>query len=168
MNFRRREKSIVDILFLLALFAVFMVSALFIILFGAKIYKSTVNNMENNFTHRTSLSYVTEKVRQHDYDNGIEVSEYNGTPLFIFNQFYNGNSFSTYLYAHEGYLKEQTINSEYDFIPENGQSILKINSFTADLITDSLYKCEIENDTGETVTFYVSSYSNKDGGDYIE
>ena len=63
MKSTRRDKSIVDMLFLLALFGVFLISALFIVLFGANIYKKTVNDMDANFSARTSVSYITEKIR---------------------------------------------------------------------------------------------------------
>ena len=39
MNLRHRDRSIVDIIFMITVFGVFMLSALFVVLFGAKYTK---------------------------------------------------------------------------------------------------------------------------------
>ena len=75
MNLRHRDRSIVDIIFMITVFGVFMLSALFVVLFGAKIYKRTAHDMSVNFSSRTSLAYVTEKLHQHDRKNGVEIIE---------------------------------------------------------------------------------------------
>ena len=75
MNFAKRNKSIVDFLFILALFGAFAITALFVVLFGAQIYKNTVSNMNTNFEKRTAMSYLTEKIRSHDYTGGADVAD---------------------------------------------------------------------------------------------
>ena len=52
MNFAKRNKSVVDFLFILALFGAFAITALFVVLFGARIYKTTVSNMNTNYEKR--------------------------------------------------------------------------------------------------------------------
>ena len=61
-------------LFILALFAVFMISALFIVLFGARIYKKVVADADTNYNARTSIAYISEKIRQHDSEDGVSVA----------------------------------------------------------------------------------------------
>ena len=75
MNFAKRNKSVVDFLFILALFGAFAITALFVVLFGARIYKSTVANMNTNYEKRTAMSYITEKIRSHDYTGGVDVED---------------------------------------------------------------------------------------------
>ena len=58
MNTEREKKHIVDILFVLALFLVFTLSTLTLVLFGANIYQNTVNSMEDNYNARTVCSYI--------------------------------------------------------------------------------------------------------------
>ena len=65
MNNRNQEKHfIVDILFVLALFGVFAVSALALVTIGADVYQHTVEDMGVNYESRTAVSYILEKVRQ--------------------------------------------------------------------------------------------------------
>ena len=143
MNFSKREKSIVDILFILALFCAFLVSALFIVLFGAKIYRSTVADMETNFTSRTALSYITEKMRQHDTVGAASVTFIDEQPVLILNQENDGVDYCTYLFSYDGYLKEITAKESFDFDLSSGQNILALSAFTAEEISDSLYQFKI-------------------------
>ena len=53
----RENQHMIDILFVLSLFCVFAVSSVVIILFGAHIYRSTVSQMDDNYTARTSIAY---------------------------------------------------------------------------------------------------------------
>ena len=69
----KQQRHIIDIFFVIALFCLFALSAIFLISIGADIYGKTVTNMEDNFNTRTALAYITEKVRQSDKDGQISV-----------------------------------------------------------------------------------------------
>ena len=73
MNIQYKTRHMVDILFVLALFAVFALSALLLVTFGSKIYQNTVTSMNDNYTLRNSYSYVTEKIRQSDTENALSI-----------------------------------------------------------------------------------------------
>ena len=81
MNLLKRQKSIVDVIFMITVFGVFMLSALFVVLFGAKIYRRTAHDMSVNFNSRTALAYVTEKVHQHDRRGGVDITIKDGKPV---------------------------------------------------------------------------------------
>ena len=71
-NHQKQEKHfIVDILFVLALFGVFAVSALALVTIGADVYQHTVEDMGVNYESRTAVSYIMEKVRQNDTADSI-------------------------------------------------------------------------------------------------
>ena len=123
MNFAKRNKSIVDFLFILALFGAFAITALFVVLFGARVYKTTVSNMNTNFEKRTAMSYVTEKIRSHDYTGGVEVTDVGGTAstdehtaLKLYQRMGDKN-YVTYLYVIH---RQPAILSMYDPISSSG------------------------------------------------
>ena len=61
-NHQKQEKHfIVDILFVLALFGVFAVSALALVTIGADVYQHTVEDMGVNYESRTAVSYIMEQ-----------------------------------------------------------------------------------------------------------
>ena len=65
----------IDFLFPVALFFVFALSALTVILLAARIYQSTTESSSLNYTARTSLSYINEKIHQNDCDGAVYLDE---------------------------------------------------------------------------------------------
>ena len=161
MNFAKRNKSIVDFLFILAPFGAFAITALFVVLFGARIYESTVNNMNSNYEKRTAMSYVTEKIRSHDYTDGANVDE-TGSILKLY-QNTGDKKYVTYLFVADGYLKEFTADEDYDFDYKAGTKILAIKDFSVKKENDSLYRFNITDTNGEKTEFFVTLYSGTDG-----
>jgi hypothetical protein len=168
MNLLKREKSIVDVIFMIATFGVFMLSALFVVLFGAKVYKRTAHDMGVNFNSRTALAYVSEKMHQHDKRGGVTVEIVNGSPILKLHQYINSDEYCTYLYEYDGYLKELTARGDVDLVKNAGKNILKLKSFEAKKESDSLYRFNIEDDEGNKTEFYVSLYTYTQGGDADE
>ena len=171
MNFAKRNKSVVDFLFILALFGAFAITALFVVLFGARIYKSTVANMSTNYEKRTALSYVTEKMRSHDFTGGAEVSDTAGTgengqhSVLKLYQETDGKKYVTYLFVADGYLKEFTADESYDFDYRAGTDILAVSDFSVEKESDSLYHFIVTDSNGEKTEFFVTMYSGTDGDD---
>ena len=174
MNFAKRDKSIVDFVFILALFAAFMITALFVVLFGSKVYTKTVSDMDENFASRTALSYVTEKVRSHDYNGGaaimdIDESSVNGNSVLALYTKAEGREYATYLFVKDGYLKEYTAPAENDFDYNQGTDILALQEFYANRVNDALYSFHVLDENGTETEFYVTLYSDADGeGDDYE
>lgn len=171
MNFAKRNKSIVDFLFILALFGAFAITALFVVLFGAQIYKSTVSNMNTNYEKRTAMSYITEKIRSHDYTGGADVADLHSlrtdgdhSVLKLYQEI-GDKRFVTYMFVADGYLKEFTADEQYDFDYNTGTNILAIKDFSVRKESDSLYHFHITDTNDENTEFFVALYSGTDGED---
>lgn len=171
MNFAKRNKSVVDFLFILALFGAFAITALFVVLFGARIYRTTVSNMNTNYEKRTAMSYLTEKIRSHDYSGGVDVSDMDsisgGADHSVLKLYQNvgDTRYVTYLFLKDGYLMEFTADESYDFDYGTGARILAVNDFSVRKENDGLYHFAITDSTGEKTDFFVTLYSGTDGED---
>jgi len=168
MNFSKRNRSIVDFLFILALFGAFAITGLLVVLFGSRVYKSTVAKMDMNYSARTSLSYVTEKIRSHDYTGGIDVKsvetlEEASRDVLLLKETLGDKTYVTYLYADKGMLKEFTTSEEYDFDFTSGTQILAVKEFSAEKVNDSLVKINIKDSYDNSEQFFVALYSGTDG-----
>lgn len=161
MNIQYKTRHMVDILFVLALFAVFALSALLLVTFGSKIYQNTVTSMNDNYTLRNSYSYVTEKIRQSDSENALSIGSINDESAIVITSEINQTFYETYLYYHDGYLKELFINKGDLPDPYAGQSILKVHSFGIEQINSSLYSFTLTDDEQHTIEFLVSQKSNE-------
>lgn len=164
MKFGKRDKSIVDALFLLALFGVFLISALFIVLFGAKIYKSTIKSSEESFANRTCYTYITEKIRQNDNLNGISINDDGNTSIITLTKNVSNKDYATYLYCDDGFLKEYTTLATNDLNKSAGTKIIELDKMSAEECNPNLYKFTLEGKDVST-SFYVSISSYMGGNE---
>ena len=73
----------VDFLFTIALFCAFAATSLIVVIIGANVYQGTVRGMNENYALRTSLSYVSQKVRQNDGAGEIHIGTLDGVPALV-------------------------------------------------------------------------------------
>lgn len=161
----KQQKHIIDILFVIALFCLFTLSAIFLISIGADIYGKTVTNMENNFETRTALAYVTEKVHQSDRKDRISIGTLGDCEALVITSHAANSEYHTYLYEYEGQLKELMVRQGIILGPEAGQNILEVSDFHIRLVNDKLIGCTIEINADESYDLYISLHS---GGATIE
>lgn len=143
MRFTHKNQSehSVDLLFSLALFLLFAVTGISIVLIGSQIYRSTTTNMQETFTSRTALCYVSEKIRQADKENAIELTNpdgFSGNVLSL-HETINDSKYTTYIYFHDGSLRELFIKDGTEITPEQGTSLVALSSFTIEETADHLY-----------------------------
>ncbi len=162
MNTEREKKHIVDILFVLALFLVFTLSTLTLVLFGANIYQNTVNSMEDNYNARTVCSYISEKFRSNDSAGGISIGSIDGQPSLILNQEINDASYSTYIYEYDGYLRELFVSDSVTLGAEvlnAGNKLCPIDKFEVSECAEGLnpVKITVSLPDGDIESIYLSS-----------
>lgn len=73
-----RQRHMTDQMFLVILFAVFAVCAFSLSMIGANIYSHTASVMNEDYEERIDISYVTEKIRQWDEKDSIEIGSFHG------------------------------------------------------------------------------------------
>ena len=165
----KQERSfIVDVLFVLALFGVFAISALVLVTIGADVYQHTVQDMTDNYETRTAVSYLTEKIHQNDIistdgESNACITTLNGTPALMLSQEINEEVYSTYLYLHDGYLKElfmQQNNSLGGNALEAGVNIMELDSFQIEQVSPRLLAIDMATTQGEAYKIYVSTHCN--------
>jgi len=158
MEFGTEKKHMVDFLFVIALFFVFALSALMLVMIGANVYKNTVNNMSVNFNSRTSYAYITEKIRQNDSYESVSTGDYQGLDAIILKQVINDTDYYTYLYQYDGYIKELFIKEGADIDPSAGQNILEAKDFSVSSAGTGLYNIQIVTPDDVTIPLLVSTH----------
>lgn len=156
MKFREQNSAhIIDFLFVLSLFCVFTISAFLIVIIGANVYRSTVKNMEDTYSTRTALSYVTEKIRRYDAEGLISLTNLNGTPALAFYDTTDNEDYITYLYSNGDALLEFTVGSDTDASSGMGEEVISVRNFSISEKGDGLLCLSAENADGNVTTFYV-------------
>ena len=168
MNNEREKKHIVDILFVLALFLVFTLSTLTLVLFGANIYQNTVNSMEKNYNGRTVCSYISGKLRSNDNIGGVQIGYIDGRASLILTKEINEESYSTYIYEYDGYLRELFVSDSVTLgadILSAGNKLCPVTDFViseegGDVSTD----LDVGADSGDASISSGSGLSNSNNG----
>lgn len=126
----RNRTHVTDILFTLSLFCLFTACAFLVVLTGIQVYRTTVSNMEDNYSSKTALSYVTEKIRQHDFAGGVSVVSLKGENALVLKDQADGETYLTYIYAYEDYLWELSVKEGTPVSRDMGQKIIQVQDFS--------------------------------------
>ena len=137
----------IDLVFVLALLCVLAASALSVVLAGAGVYRRTAGEMRSNFEMRTTLRYVSEKIRQHDAKGAVTLGTLGENPALVLLQGDEGQ-YVTYLYCMDGALYELFARADVDVLPENGQRVTEVREFSVRMEGDSLLRLECTDSEG--------------------
>lgn len=160
MNRNKEKSHMVDVLFVIALFFVFALSSLMLVVIGANVYQRTVENMDDSYRFRTTSAYITEKFRQNDAYESIEVGKIADSDALIFSQTIHESKYHTYLYLYDNQLKELFVKEGNSLGPNAGQDILPLTDFSIQVISDDLFQFSLTDLTGKTTTLLISSHCN--------
>lgn len=152
-----------DLLFSLGLLCLFTFSALTVILIGAHVYKQTSLDMKANYTTRTALTYVAEKIRQHDSDNSIELGTIEDTPALKLTESIDGILYITYIYEDNHSLKELFVQESQPVTKAQGESILEVQDFSIEKAGNHLFRFTVtdEENTSASLLLHIRSNSDK-------
>lgn len=105
---QRTEKKgqAVSMLFTMLLFLVFVMSALFTVLIGSRVYENINVRSDKNYTGNTAISYIANKVRQGDRADMVEVKEIEGTQVLEMKQMVGDSEYVTWIYWLDGSIRE--------------------------------------------------------------
>lgn len=159
MKKEKDSRHIVDILFVIALFSTFALSAIFIISIGAKIYSRTMDTMNQNFNSRTASAYIIEKIHQSDDNGCVDIGQLEGCPAIIISSTHNDKKYLTYIYEYKNKLKELMVRENVSLSPEAGQTIIDVNYFNLEKVNDKLVHCFLELSGEENYDFYICLHS---------
>ena len=153
MNSTNSIRSGSSSLLVLFLVFVFVMCALFLILYGANVYDSIRIRVDDDFVRRMSVSYITNKIRASDVRDGVTVGENNSTlilrsdPEDEFAQF-------IYIYYHNGSIMEYITQDLEEFDADEGEIIMEVDSFSVYTIMGGLTMVVSTN--GEIISYSVS------------
>lgn len=154
-----RKKSVLDFAFILALFGVFAISAMFVIIFGANVYSKIADSSDYNYKARTAYYYITEKIRSHDKYGTIEVENSANTKSIGLIMYDNvdGEEYRTYIYYYDNALFECTLKADEPFSYDKGERLLQLKDFRSEIEGDKLIHLYLKDDTGYVTDFYVTT-----------
>lgn len=128
----RSNKSGMDMIFVLTVFVLFVCCLLAAVLAFAKVYKRFGDDIEKRFNTATAQTLVLQKLRSYN-SNAVSVGKQGETEYISFSDTIDGESYTTYIYAYGGQLRELFIDSSAPFTADNGNILFPADKFTAAL-----------------------------------
>ncbi len=155
MRRRRFQSHTVDLLFTLSLFCVFAVCAFLVITMGVRVYRSTAQYLEDTYSARTALSYAAEKIRQHDAEGQVALTQLDGRNAILLTDEIEGSLYETYLYPDGEYICELVVRQGTEVSPSMGQQVLRADGFSIEDLGDGFLKLSAPDSKGKTYTFLL-------------
>lgn len=145
-----------DTVFVLILFAVFVITALFISASGALAYKNAVDQMETRFNKQTCINYITAKIRANNEIGKISVGELYGVNALCITDIFGGEEYVTYIYQYEGMVREMFCSAEISLDPNTGSALTEAKSleFSQD---GNLFTVTLTDNNDIVTTVYVNT-----------
>ena len=132
------RNSGLDGVFALLLFGVFASCVLLVLFMGTSVYSRLTERSQQAYDRRTSVQYVTTKVRQVPSAANVSVQDFDGVSALTITEDINGELFNTRIYCYDGWLMELFTFADNEFNPADGQRIMPAQGFTASLDGDRL------------------------------
>ena len=149
----------IDILFPLLFILLFCFCALLVVLQGARIYEKTAAGLEENYTVRTAVSYLQEKVHECGDSSKITVKEMSGRQVLVIEADVNGESYASCIYQEDGYLKELFTKKETFSGLQGGQELVALDTFSVSRPEESLLQFDLSAD-GQEETVFIRAAAN--------
>ncbi len=149
----RAQTHTADLLFTIGLFCVFAAAAFILVMIGIGAYQNTVEQMQDTFSTRTAVSYVAEKLRQHDAAGSVSLGQVEDLPALVLSDQVGDNTYFTYIYADEETLYELTVGEDTPVTAGMGEQILQVRDFTITDAGDGFYQFSASDSGGRTVRY---------------
>lgn len=161
MEKRGRNRHTIDIIFPLTFMLMFGFCALLVVMQGARIYEKTTAGLRENYTVRTAVTYLQEKVREHSDPARVSVVSTECGPMLRLEQSRGGKDYVTCIYQKDGSLRELFCLKDSGFSPDAGQELMPVDDFSVEKEEDDLLKATVSwNRQEETV--FLRLYADAD------
>lgn len=127
-----KKKHSINMMFTVLLLGIFALTAIFVAVMGAKVYANSADKMHANFDTRTSIVYLSEKIRTCPAD-GFSVRELNGAKALVLSEDVGGTVYESWIFVTDEQLCETTVASGDTILPGAAQRIMPLKALDAQL-----------------------------------
>ncbi|MCD8074485.1 MAG: DUF4860 domain-containing protein [Lachnospiraceae bacterium] len=160
MDMRQRQHS-TNTFFTFLLLLAFALFALLLAGTGAVVYQNSVASLEENYTSRTAVAYVAEKIRQYDSDGQISFSSVEDLPALALHSALDASAATiTYIYFYDGSLCELYVREETTPTAAMGTAMVELSDFTIEQ-EKTLLRVTVVSTEGEEMSLLVHPVSIK-------
>lgn len=152
-----KKNNVTGVLVLLV-FAVFMISILFVLLAGADVVQKLTDRDQRSYQQRTAVQYMTMRVHQADQEGMVEVRKVADQDVLVLAEMIEGCRYETLVYYDDGYLREMFSEAGLNLPLEFGEKILPAAGFFAQKQDDILnLQIDLADGSSQSVILHLRS-----------
>ncbi len=159
-----QRKGKLALIFTVMLFAVYTFSALFLAVIGVDVYDKNVESSNQNYNVRTSVLYLTEKIRQNEMNGMVRLDELHSSQAIVLSQEINELIYETWVYVENGYLCEVLVPEGYEVMENTGQEIMPMAGFEFEISDEGLLNVSVLDEDGNSYNAIIFLESYENGG----
>ena len=112
----------------ICLAGLFFLLAMGVALLGSNLYRAVAADADENYAHRTALSYVVNQLRRGD-NGGLAVGGFEGVPAVCTAETLDdGSVYVTLIYCYDGQLRELYMEKGTGLMPGDGLPLMPLDS----------------------------------------
>ena len=125
-------------LYPLLLFAIIVLSLLFLVMTGTGLYSAVVDSQTRNREARAALSYLAARVHAADAAGAVSVGEGPEGAALLLRENADGETYETRIYLYEGALREEYGTADAALDPQDSERIVDAKSFSIEQVRPGL------------------------------
>ena len=125
-------------LYPLLLFAIIVLSLLFLVMTGTGLYSAVVDSQTRNRGARAALSYLAARVHAADAAGAVSVGEGPEGAALLLRENADGETYETRIYLYEGALREEYGTADAALDPQDSERIVDAKSFSVEQVRPGL------------------------------
>ena len=125
-------------LYPLLLFAIIVLSLLFLVMTGTGLYSAVVDSQTRNREARAALSYLAARVHAADAAGAVSVGEGPEGAALLLRENADGETYETRIYLYEGALREEYGTADAALDPQESERIVDAKSFSVEQVRPGL------------------------------
>lgn len=144
----------------LILLCLFLCGAALVVVFEVVVCENVMASSLEQTDKRSAIKYLTERLRNFDIKESVEVRNIEGTDVLVFTQKEQDRIYETWLYAYNGSLCEICKGKVGEMKLSEGQMITRIQRLNIKAIQPNLIKLKIQDEKGREYeyTLFVRSH----------
>lgn len=117
-------------LYPLLLFAIIVLSLLFLVSAGTGLYSAIVDSQTYNRQARAALSYLTARVHAADTADAVSIEAGPEGDALVLRENAGGEVYETRIYLYDGALREEYVPADFPLRPESAERIAVLERFS--------------------------------------
>jgi len=134
----------------MALFTVFALCLTLVLLMGASSFRGVSQRAEQQYSERTPLLYLSQKIRSFDRSDGVGIENINGITTLVLTE----ASYDVFIYHHDGHIKELLVFHGDRIDLDIGIDVFAAQSMELERVSESLIKTTVD---GKSIYVNVQS-----------